>query len=411
MPMQQISTLLVDLDSINEFNEVDFLNSLGICVITFGELHNCNNVTQHINIGSNKIIFYMTEFLSKVIELNENVCFSELAVLSAQEELLYNFMKYRIYTIRYLSGNTAQSGFEQYGQLADAQIDQIDDLPRFINATYRGYVSEIFSEKQVVKPDKSNSMLYCKIRIMESPCGQSVKCIMGGRYFNTSDSRHFYHPLSVRLIKSKKDYISQHHIFYEIYKALIGVVKRKSSVDVITSVPPRPGSYDRFAYYVEALSKEHGIEKIDRLLYCTKDYKSQKSLNQVMRQQNLIGVFECSGNLKGKNVILLDDILTTGATTLTVADTLYQAGASSVTIVVLAVNQFENNTNYRICMPCEKCGNGFLKLRIGGYGLFWGCTNYPSCNLTMQYEDGEVQLKQYIEKNFRKVLFRDKILM
>ena len=254
-------------------------------------------------------------------------------------------------------------------------------------------------------------MLYCKIRIMESPCGQSVKCIMGGRYFNTSDSRHFYHPLSVRLIKSKKDYISQHHIFYEIYKALIGVVKRKSSVDVITSVPPRPGSYDRFAYYVEALSKEHGIEKIDRLLYCTKDYKSQKSLNQVMRQQNLIGVFECSGNLKGKNVILLDDILTTGATTLTVADTLYQAGASSVTIVVLAVNQFENNTNYRIWMPCEKCGNGFLKLRIGGYGLFWGCTNYPSCNLTMQYEDGEVQLKQYIEKNFRKVLFRDKILM
>ena len=41
-----------------------------------------------------------------------------------------------------------------------------------------------------------------------------------------------------------------------------------------------------------------------KLYKSIEDYKSQKSLNQVMRQQNLIGVFECSGNLKGKNVIL-----------------------------------------------------------------------------------------------------------
>lgn len=38
---------------------------------------------------------------------------------------------------------------------------------------------------------------------------------------------------------------------------------------------------------------------------------------------------------------------------------------------------------------CEKCGDEMVE-RIGPYGTFWGCPNYPQCNNTEQYSDGEL---------------------
>ena len=32
-------------------------------------------------------------------------------------------------------------------------------------------------------------------------------------------------------------------------------------------------------------------------------------------------------------------------------------------------------------MKCPKC-NGILTLRIGKFGQFWGCSNFPNCHFT-----------------------------
>ena len=41
---------------------------------------------------------------------------------------------------------------------------------------------------------------------------------------------------------------------------------------------------------------------------------------------------------------------------------------------------------------CPKCGNGNLSLKLGRYGSFVGCSNYPECSFTRQLgEDGEQQ--------------------
>jgi len=40
-----------------------------------------------------------------------------------------------------------------------------------------------------------------------------------------------------------------------------------------------------------------------------------------------------------------------------------------------------NNNFISAEMKCPKC-NGILILRIGRFGQFWGCSNFPNCHFT-----------------------------
>lgn len=64
----------------------------------------------------------------------------------------------------------------------------------------------------------------------------------------------------------------------------------------------------------------------------------QVKLSAEKRMNNLQNAFRCNLNLKGKRVLLVDDVFTTGATTSACAQVLKQAGASWVGVAVLAVS-------------------------------------------------------------------------
>ncbi|MCB1423701.1 MAG: type I DNA topoisomerase [Nitratireductor sp.] len=53
---------------------------------------------------------------------------------------------------------------------------------------------------------------------------------------------------------------------------------------------------------------------------------------------------------------------------------------------------------------CPKCGDGQLSLKVGRFGAFIGCSNYPECNFTRQLGAGE---EADSEDNGPKVLGRD----
>jgi len=69
-----------------------------------------------------------------------------------------------------------------------------------------------------------------------------------------------------------------------------------------------------------------------------KDTVSQTALTQAERKRNLINSFGITDKtaVKGKNLLLIDDIITTAATASEVAETLKKAGALSVKILTLA---------------------------------------------------------------------------
>ncbi len=67
---------------------------------------------------------------------------------------------------------------------------------------------------------------------------------------------------------------------------------------------------------------------------------SQDGLNRAERMDNQRGAFRISKRhmpaLKGKSVLLVDDVMTTGATLSACAEALFAAGASNVDVIVLA---------------------------------------------------------------------------
>jgi len=72
------------------------------------------------------------------------------------------------------------------------------------------------------------------------------------------------------------------------------------------------------------------------MLYKKKDTPAQIGLGAKERTRNLRNAFEVKGELHGLRLLLLDDVMTTGATVKECAKTLVKSGAREVVAVTLA---------------------------------------------------------------------------
>ncbi len=76
------------------------------------------------------------------------------------------------------------------------------------------------------------------------------------------------------------------------------------------------------------------------LLIRTKNNKPQASLNQRMRRKNVVGIFKAKERyyqeIKGRNVLLIDDVITTGSTIESCCKVLKKAGVAKIYVLTLA---------------------------------------------------------------------------
>lgn len=89
-----------------------------------------------------------------------------------------------------------------------------------------------------------------------------------------------------------------------------------------------------------ALSKKLGVPNNPFILQRVRSTPSQGTLDRKDRQKNVKGAFRVAagaeGEIEGKRVLLVDDVLTTGATVGACADVLRKAGAREVGVLVFA---------------------------------------------------------------------------
>lgn len=83
------------------------------------------------------------------------------------------------------------------------------------------------------------------------------------------------------------------------------------------------------------IAQRQGIPLRAELLQRTRDTSPQIHLSAAMRRHNPLGSF-AAADVYGVRVLLVDDIMTTGGTLRHAAQTLLDAGALSITVVVLA---------------------------------------------------------------------------
>lgn len=99
--------------------------------------------------------------------------------------------------------------------------------------------------------------------------------------------------------------------------------------------------YNQSELLADVISEELLIQK-ENLLLKVKDTLNQHNLTKLERQTNLDGAF-CADerfDLKGKTVLLCDDIKTTGTTLKKCSDALFAAGASDVFCLCVAVTDY-----------------------------------------------------------------------
>lgn len=98
--------------------------------------------------------------------------------------------------------------------------------------------------------------------------------------------------------------------------------------------------FNQSALLAKTIGQESGVSVIDAVLKRVKPTAQQVGLSQAERAQNVQGAFgvtrERRAEIAGRRLVLIDDVLTSGATSDACARTLLRAGAQSVDVLVFA---------------------------------------------------------------------------
>ncbi|MDD9893024.1 MAG: hypothetical protein OXT49_05885 [Gammaproteobacteria bacterium] len=91
--------------------------------------------------------------------------------------------------------------------------------------------------------------------------------------------------------------------------------------------------FNQAAILASALTTETDIP-ISHAASRIRDTAAQSGLNRHQRMKNLTGAFAVNGTVKGLNVGIVDDVMTTGSSAQMLSLALLDAGANSVQVIV-----------------------------------------------------------------------------
>lgn len=114
--------------------------------------------------------------------------------------------------------------------------------------------------------------------------------------------------------------------------------------DIITPIPLFPSrlrerGYNQSQLLAEQIAREHQITLSLRNLVRIRNTEHQTLLSKKERWTNIHGAFRIRNPIRfsGKNILIIDDLLTTGATASEAARALKSAGAKTVGVLTLAI--------------------------------------------------------------------------
>ncbi len=120
----------------------------------------------------------------------------------------------------------------------------------------------------------------------------------------------------------------------------------QNAFDCVVPVPLhksklRKRGYNQSEFFALGLAEAFGIPSLPNALERTRANETQTRKNRLERWQNVENLFIPAepDNLKGKRVLLVDDVLTTGSTLLACGEAIWQAEAASLSFGLLAAAQ------------------------------------------------------------------------
>jgi ComF family protein len=171
--------------------------------------------------------------------------------------------------------------------------------------------------------------------------GRCALCRRGLRGFDAAYSFGFYEEELRELIHVFK-YGRVQTLAKPLGRFLASALPREQTFDVIVPMPLywrkrwRRG-FNQAALLARELARRTHIP-VSNALRRVKDTAAQAGLTNAKRRRNVSGAFRARNKtaLSGQRVVLIDDVLTTGATAASCARALRAAGARQVTLLTLA---------------------------------------------------------------------------
>lgn len=207
--------------------------------------------------------------------------------------------------------------------------------PRCLNCNRLGKYICNECEQKIIKIKYQNCPLCHRKNIDNRLC---PSCRQGSGLYGVVALGFFHDPVLKNIIHEYK--------YSGIYAAggeLATLVEPLISqdIDIVTFAPMSRKRFNSRGYnQSEVLAKEVSclIDKpVRSCLVKTRHTKSQVGLERRQRLKNLEGAFVCrENNVAGRSILLVDDVLTTGATLSGCARALRKAGARRVWALVLA---------------------------------------------------------------------------
>ncbi len=130
----------------------------------------------------------------------------------------------------------------------------------------------------------------------------------------------------------------------ELYGSMLSKYAFAQSFDLIIPIPlhaerKKNRGYNQSAVFGQGLGEMLGKEVRDDIVVRIKHTESQTSKHRTERFENVKDVFQVKDPLlvKGRNILLVDDTITTGATLSSCAKTLLKCQAKSISVVTIAI--------------------------------------------------------------------------
>ena len=191
----------------------------------------------------------------------------------------------------------------------------------------------------VLQKDETDLCLACRVDSPEFPQGK-LKL-----QFIDSFAAVWYYEGSVRKSLLRYKFYRARNLApgYGRFLAMKAIQQTPEGFDLITWVPisrlrELTRGYDQDELLAKAVAQELGYDAVSTLKKIRHNPPQSGIVGQAKRRANVLGIYRCIDEkaVRGKRILLIDDILTTGATASECARVLLTAGAAEVHCAVVA---------------------------------------------------------------------------
>jgi ComF family protein len=152
--------------------------------------------------------------------------------------------------------------------------------------------------------------------VFDSPIQNALHTLKYGRNISLGD----------RLAVQMTDFL--HSLHWQV-QAILPVPLGKNRL--------RERGYNQVALVARPLAYEVGMEYIPQALQKTRETRSQVGLGITQRHENVRNAYQADPQaVKGRSVLLMDDVATTGSTISACTESLISAGAQEVYVLTIA---------------------------------------------------------------------------